>query len=161
MIAKIHRMALPAVAAALALAGCGGHASPSASAPTVSPTHETAHQAMVTCKQRYDAWKTGSAKTIETTKLDPALKAVESAGNSEDITALQSALEAVGSAAVTLQAVPMPSCADPAGYWPQILAILKAAGDNARSSTGLAAILLAEAPLKKFNGLSDKLAAEL
>jgi hypothetical protein len=67
----------------------------------------------------------------------------------------------VGSAAVTLQAVPMPSCADPAGYWPQILAILKAAGDNARSSTGLAAILLAEAPLKKFNGLSDKLAAEL
>jgi hypothetical protein len=143
--------------AALTLAACGG--STPAAAPTVAATKSvTAAQA---CKQSYDAWKTGPAKTIETGKLEPALKRVQAAGASEDLSELRSALEATGRAARDLKAYPMPVCADPRGYWPQMLALLQASGDNARSSSGLSALLLAEAPLQKVPGIEGKLTAEL
>ena len=147
-------------AGVLALAACGG--STSAGTPTASTTtHQTAHQAAVACKQQYDAWKTGPAKAIETGQLQPALREVQSAGASEDVPELQSGLEKAGRAATAMEAYPMPSCADPAGYWRQVLALLKASGDNAKTGSGLGALILAEAPLEKVKPLDTKLTAEL
>ena len=55
----------------------------------------------------------------------------------------------------------MPACADPGGYWMQVLAHIKAAGDNAGSASGLGGLLLAEAPLKQVPGMEQKLTQEL
>lgn len=56
---------------------------------------------------------------------------------------------------------PAPACADPHGYWRQILARIKAAGDNAGTASGLTGLILAEAPLKAIPALEKKLDAEL
>ena len=114
----------------------------------------------LTCKQRYDVWKTGPTRA-QGKQLDADLSKVSAAGNAEDITAMTSALKTAGADATTLEQYPMPACADPGGYWVQMLARIKAAGGNAGSASGLGAILLAEAPLKQVPGLEQKLSAEL
>lgn len=55
----------------------------------------------------------------------------------------------------------MLACADPHSYWDKSLARIKAAGDNAASSSGLGGLLMAEAPLKDVPGIQAKLEAEL
>ncbi len=143
------------IAALLVIAGGGaayalaGHGTGSASA--AKP---------LTCEQRYDAWKTGPARA-QGKQLDADLSKVSAAGNAEDITALTSALKTAGADSATLEQYPMPACADPGGYWVQMLVRIKAAGDNAGSASGLGGILLAEAPLKQVPGLEQQLSAEL
>lgn len=143
--------ALPAVAAVAALAACGSHAaSPAAAAPS----------APASCHQQYTAWKTGPARA-EAEKLTPALNAVQSAASSDDIALMSSGLKQAGSIAHRLQAYPIPACADPAGYWKQILADIRASGDNAGTAAGLAGLLAAEVPLKKVPGLEGQMQTEL
>jgi hypothetical protein len=55
----------------------------------------------------------------------------------------------------------MPHCADPHGYWPQMLTHIRAAADNAGSGSGLGALMLAMVPLKQIPGLESKLGTEL
>ena len=55
----------------------------------------------------------------------------------------------------------MPPCADPGGYYIQMLARIKAAGDNAGSASRPGGLMLAEAPLHEVPGLEQKLSAEL
>ena len=114
----------------------------------------------LTCKQRYDAWKTGPARA-QGKQLVADLSKVSAAGSAEDITAMTSTLKTAGTDATTLEQYPMPACADPHGYWVQMLARVKAAGDNAASASGLSALILAEAPLQQVSGLETKLTAEL
>ena len=114
----------------------------------------------LSCKQQYSDWKTGPANA-QGKQLDADLSKVSAAGSAEDITTLTSALKAAGADATALERYPMPVCADPDGYWGQMLARIKAAGDNAGSASGLGGILLAEAPLKQVPGLEQKLSAEL
>jgi hypothetical protein len=111
-----------------------------------------------TCAQQYAGWKNGSA---DAAKAQADARALSAAGNSEDIADMVAALEAIGGDAASLQADPMPACADPAGYWPQVLSELKAAGDNAGTTSGLGALLLAAAPLKQLPATQAKLSAEL
>jgi hypothetical protein len=128
--------------------------------PTRLAAHRTASAAKpLTCEQQFTAWKTGTANAPGK-QLKADLGNVSSAGNDEDIAALTSALQAAGSDAVTLEQYPMPACADPRGYWVQILARIKASGDNAASNSGLNALLLAEAPLNAVPGMEQKLSAE-
>jgi hypothetical protein len=122
--------------------------------------HRTASAAKpLTCEQQFTAWKTGLANAPGK-QLKADLGNVSSAGHDEDIAALTSALQAAASDAVTLEQYPMPACADPRGYWVQILARIKASGDNAASNSGLNALLLAEAPLNAVPGMEQKLSAE-
>ena len=114
----------------------------------------------LTCKQQYDAWKTGPARA-QGKQLVADLSKVSAAGSAEDITALTSALKTAGADATALEQYPMPACADPGGYWGQMLARIKASGDNAASASGLSALILAEVPLKEVPGLEAKLTAEL
>lgn len=97
----------------------------------------------------------------EAEKLTPALNAVQSAASSDDIALMSSGLKQAGSIAHRLQAYPIPACADPAGYWKQILADIRASGDNAGTAAGLAGLLAAEVPLKKVPGLEGQLQTEL
>jgi hypothetical protein len=114
----------------------------------------------LTCKQQYDAWKTGPARAPGK-QFEADLSKVSGAGSADDIMALTSALKTAGADATALEQYPMPACADPGGYWAQMLARIKAAGDNAGSASGLGGILLADAPLKQVPGLQQKLSAEL
>lgn len=155
---KRSRVAEYAVIAGLVvIAGAGG-----AYARTLVGNRTGAASAAqpLTCTQQYDAWKTGPAHA-RARQLDTDLTKVSAASSAEDITALTSALEAAGAEAAVLQRYPMPACADPHGYWGQVLARIKAAGDNAGSASGPGGILLAEAPLKQVPALEQKLSAEL
>jgi hypothetical protein len=126
-----------------------------AAAAAASPT-----QTALSCNQQYAAWKTGPARD-QAKQLTSDLKAVQAAGDSEDVPELTSGLQTVGNDAKALEQYPMPACADPAGYWNKILTRVQAAGDNAGSSSGFGALMLAEAPLEALPGLESKLDAEL
>jgi hypothetical protein len=115
----------------------------------------------LTCPQQYQQWKTGPADAIAKRTLGTETNALTSAAKSDDIPAMDSALKNLGTDAAQLERYPMPSCADPAGYWPQMLADLKAAGDNAGSTSGLAGFLTVMAPMEKAKLLEEKLQAEL
>lgn len=114
--------------------------------------------AALTCPQQYQAWRTGPAKPLGV-KVKADAAAISKAG--DDFPVLTSDLETLGTDAGALQAYPIPKCADPAGYWPQYLGAMKAAGDNAGTSPGLGGLLLADVPLKKVPGIQSKLTAEL
>lgn len=89
------------------------------------------------------------------------MQKMQSAANAEDIPETDAALKAAGNDAAAPQAHPMPACADPAGYWPQMLTDLKAAGDNAGSAPGLGGLMTAMAPIENMKPLESKLSAEL
>lgn len=116
--------------------------------------------AHLTCKQQYAGWKTGPARPAAV-RLAHDFAKVRSAARSQDIVTMTSALKTVGSDAAALQAYPIPVCADPAGYWGQMVSRLQAAGDNAGTATGLGALIAAAAPLQGVTGIENKLNAEL
>jgi hypothetical protein len=142
-----------AAAAAIALLGVAG-----CSATNGSTSTTAAQRAPLTCKQQYQAWRTGPANPGGR-KLQADAAALGSAD--DDIPVMASDLKTIGADAAALEAYPMPQCADPAGYWTQYLAAVKAAGDNAGSASGLGALLLAAVPLKQVPAIQSKLNAEL
>lgn len=144
--------ALPALAAAAALTACGTHTASTTAAAAPATT------APPSCHQQYTAWKTGPARA-KAKQLTSVLGALQSAG--EDLVLLTDALKRSARVAHQLQAYPMPACADPAGYWRKMLADIRAGGDNASTSSGLSAVILAMAPLKQVPPLERKLGAEL
>ena len=115
----------------------------------------------LTCAQQYQAWKTGPADMLAKRTFGPDDTALTAAGNSDDIPAMDSALAKLGQDAGQLEQYPMPACADPAGYWTQMLADLKAAGDNAGATSGLGGLITAMAPAEKVKPLDADLSAEL
>lgn len=115
----------------------------------------------LTCAQQYQAWKTGPADILAKRTFGPDDTALTAAGNSDDIPAMDSALAKLGQDAGQLEQYPMPACADPAGYWTQMLADLKAAGDNAGATSGLGGLITAMAPAEKVKPLDTELSAEL
>jgi hypothetical protein len=145
--------ALPALAAVVALTACGTHA-----ATTSSTAAAPATTAAASCHDQYQAWKTGAGKA-KAKQLVKALDSLQSAG--EDLVLMTDALKRSARIAHQLQAYPIPRCADPAGYWRKTLADIRAGGDNASTSSGLAAVILAMAPLKEVPPLERKLTAEL
>jgi hypothetical protein len=139
-------------------AACGTHpaaTAPAAATDAAAATHAAA--AAPTCKQQYHTWRYSPAGK----QLKADLGAVASAGNTDDIPVLLAALKTAGADATAMENHPAPACADPHGYWKQIFARLRAAGDNAGTAGGLTGLLLAEAPLKAIPGLEKKLAVEL
>jgi hypothetical protein len=140
------------------LAGCGSAAQSPAAAPASSSPSVAAAPS---CHQQYETWKHDPAAKAAGKKLVASLNAVQSAASAEDIPALQAALSKAGPPATKLTGFPMPKCADPKGYWAQILTHVRAAADNAKSSSGLASLMLAEVPLKGVPAIERKLAREL
>jgi hypothetical protein len=113
-----------------------------------------------TCAQQYAAWKSGVGAG-EASAIEADSNALTAAGKASDVKKMDEALATLGTDAATDKSHPMPACADPAGYWPQILSALQAAGDNASVTPGLGGLLTAEAPLKPVTGLESKLHDEL
>jgi hypothetical protein len=148
-----------AAAAVVLLAACGS-ASPGTTAGGSSPGARAASASPVSCRAQYLAWRNGPARTAAR-KLEADLHALQAAANAEDIKQLQAALVRAGHDAKPVEAYPAPRCADPHGYWHQILTGLQAAADNASTGSGLGALLLAMGPLQKVKAAEKKLSAEL
>lgn len=125
-------------------------------APDAAPGSTAAKP--LTCAQQYQAWTTGPANAPGKKLEADASALTKTAG---DIPVITSDLKALGADATAMEAYPMPACADPAGYWQEYLSVMKAAGDNAGSASGLGGLLLAEAALKQAPAIQSKLSAEL
>lgn len=146
---------LAMVAAGIAIAGltaCTSNApsaTPGSTAATSSPT-PTISVAPAMCRQQYDAWRQGTGKG-----LVGALSAVGSTGQTGDVHALRAVLKRTKPALARAARYPMPTCADPKGYWPVLLMHVNAAA----TSTGSAATLTAA--MKGVPTLTRELNAEL
>jgi hypothetical protein len=81
--------------------------------------------------------------------------------NSQDVPKLSAALNQAGTAARRLSDTPPPRCADPKGYYGQMLAKVTAAADDAKAAGGLSALITAAGRLKTVPGIERKLKAEL
>jgi len=150
-------MKVPAIAAAAAvalLAGCG-------TTGATRTQNAGASNAPASCHSQYETWKHGAAETMFKQQLQPALRTVQAAASSMDIPKLNSALQNAGNMAQQLTAYPLPHCADPGGFWGKMLGYIKAAGDNAGTSSGLAGLLAAMAPLEHVKPVLNQLSAEL
>lgn len=150
-------MPITVAAGVLCLAACGTTSVPSATG-SASP-HVTASP--VSCRQQYLAWRNGPALP-EGKKLVAMLRKVSAAGAVMDIPQIDEALRKGGEAAASAGRYPAPRCADPAGYWRQLLARVHAAGDDAGAGgSGLSSLILAEVPLKSVPQIQRELSAEI
>jgi hypothetical protein len=159
--------------AALALAGCDNSApsspatssnstaalSSAAASPTAVPPPVAiatpAPSAVRQCRRLYETWQHGTAASTFQADLNYIL----SKQGAVNVSRMTSVLERAGSVAPT---VPLPpQCADPAGYYLQLLAGIKTASHNARTASGLGHLLMAEAPLRGLTVIKGYLSAEL
>ncbi|HEX6519256.1 MAG TPA: hypothetical protein VF070_04465 [Streptosporangiaceae bacterium] len=126
---------------AVGLTACTNTATPTATRGAVSVP--------VSCAQRYQAWNNGPGKGL--TATFDAVSVAGRAGDPKELTvALKKARPAIGQAGRN----PVPSCADPAGFWSVLLMHL-----NAAASTGSAASM--RAAMKDVPSIEHQLTAEL
>lgn len=123
------------------------------SAPQASPPTSTHSAVLINCPQLYDAWQNGPAK-----KIVAALNAVDSVSTVDDIHAQIAALKKAAPQVATAARHPMPTCADPKGYWTALLLHVNAAASSANSRAKTTPITVA---LKAVPRLERELSAEL
>jgi hypothetical protein len=157
---KPTALAAAAAGALVTLTACSHSAATSAApASGATATHSavthsaTQSAAPVNCPRKYDAWMRGPAK-----KLVATLNAVGSPSTGQDRTAQTAALKKAKLAVASAARNPIPSCADPKGYWTALLMHVNAAAGSANSASGRASITLA---LKGVPELESELSAEL
>lgn len=134
--------------AAPSAAGSSGTAGSSGAVARPSPT-STHTVSAAACKQQYDAWKQGPGEGVVS-----SLTAIDSAaatGTSELKAELKKSMPVLARAA----RYPVPSCADPNGYWIAVMMHMNAAA----ASTGSASTLTVA--MKGVPSITHKLVAEL
>jgi hypothetical protein len=138
--------------AGLALAACGGHASVTSSAAPSAPRLATTTTAPLTCKQQGAQWKTEHRRTIRTFK--DALVPFQSGS----VTSAQA--HALTAASQAMLVAPLPACADPKGYYTQVMANLATTG-QAASGGGTLSEVGALAPMEDALTALNELRAEM
>jgi hypothetical protein len=148
--------AVGALAAGLTLMACGSGGSSAASAPSAPPPSAPASS----CLQQYRSWNVGPAHAVGE-NLVAALNALQAASSASDVTSTGAALTNAATAARALGHYPIPSCADPKGYWRAVLVRIQAAAESAGSSKGHQTLVAAKGALKDMPALDLKLVNEL
>jgi hypothetical protein len=143
-----------ALAAGLMLMACGSGGSSAASAPSAPSAPASS------CLQQYRSWNVGPAHAAGE-NLVAALNALQAASSASDVTSTGAALNNAATAARALGHYPIPSCADPKGYWRAVLVRIQAAAESAGPSKGHQTLAAAEGALKDMPALDLKLANEL
>jgi hypothetical protein len=157
-----------ALAAGLALTACGSGGGSAASAgPSKRPTASAgsgagpvASAASPSCLVQYRLWASGPAHAAGD-NLTAALNGLAAATAASNIATTSAALKRAGTAAKTLEHHPIPSCADPQGYWRAVLLRIEAAADSAGTSNGQGTLTIAQGVMKQMPALERKLATEL
>jgi hypothetical protein len=131
-----------------------GSASPTVASPTVASPTPLAF-AGSGCRQRYEKW----TRKATTTAFKARLRYILSKEGADHVAHMTSVLERAGSAAPSLSLPP--HCADPANYYSQVAVKIENIAENARSASGLGALLTAEAPLKSVKVIERELSTEV
>ena len=162
-------VASAALAAGLALTACGSSGGSAASAkpgknPTAPATADVgppASAAAPGCLLQYRLWASGPAHAAGD-NLTAALNGLAAASAASDIPTIGVTLKRAGTAARALEHYPIPSCADPKGYWHAVLQQIEAAAaDGAGTSDGQKTLTIAQGVMKQMPVLERKLATEL
>lgn len=140
----MKRLALTAVGAAVAgLAACSNSTAPTAA----SSSHSTVPP--VSCSQQYQTWNHGPGKG-----LIAIFNTVSVASTAGDPQALTVTLKKTKPSVARATSSPVPTCADPRGYWTVLLMHINAA----EASKGSAAM---RAAIKGVPEIERELTAEL
>ena len=161
-------LASAALTAGLALTACGSGGGSAASAgPGKSPTasarpsvSQVASAASPRCLLQYRLWASGPAHAAGD-NLTAALNGLAAASAASEVATASAALKRAGTAARALEHYPIPSCADPQGYWHAVLQQIEGAASSAGTSQGQAALTIAQGVMKQMPELERKLATEL
>jgi hypothetical protein len=148
--------AAAALAAGLTLMACGSGGGSAAPAPSAPPPSAPASA----CLQQYRSWNAGPAHPAGET-LVAALNALQTASSESDATDTGADLKNAATAASALGRYPIPSCADPKGYWRAVLVRIQAAAEGAGTAKGHQTLVAAQGALKDMPSLDLKLANEL
>jgi hypothetical protein len=128
----LKRIVFTAGAALLLLTACSQSTS-----HTAAPAQGTGtHPAPVSCRQQYQAWNDGHGKGILA-----ALKNVSTAGTAGNSQALIAALEKAKPAVASAADHPIPTCADPQGYWTTLLMHVNAAAASRGTPSSMQAAM--------------------
>ena len=161
-------LASAALTAGLALTACGSGGGSAASAgpskshtapaqPSVSPVASAASQG---CLLQYRLWASGPTHAAGD-NLTAALNGLAAASAASEVATASAALKRAGTAARALEHYPIPSCADPKGYWHAVLRQIEGAASSAGTSQGQGALTIAQGVMKQMPELERKLATEL
>ena len=113
------------------------------------------------CKQLYQAWEDGPAHA-EISQFLPALAALQEADSGKNLPAITAAAQKAAQSAGQLARYPVPACANPVGYFAEILEHGCLYG-TAKSGTteSQAAVIQALAPVKEVPTLEAAFSAEV
>lgn len=141
-------------AAVLGLAACGSHASsaPPAASASAHPAATVTAASDLSCKQQGARWKAEHRGTIR--EFKDALVPFQSG----TVTSAQA--HALTTASQAMLMAPLPACADPKGYYAQVMASLATAG-QAASGGGLLSELGAMTPMENALTALNELSAEI
>jgi hypothetical protein len=112
------------------------------------------------CKQLYQAWEDGPAHA-EISQFLPALAALQQTDSGNNLPAITASAVKAAQPAVLLTRYPVPVCADPAGYFAEILATIRTAAAEAGTAKSRSIEVQALAPLKGVPVLEDEFTAEV
>ena len=161
-------LASAAFTAGLALTACGSGGSSaapagpskSATAPARASAGPVASAASPGCLLQYRLWASGPEHAAGD-NLTAALNGLAAASAASDVATASAALKRAGTAARALEHYPIPSCADPKGYWHAVLQQIEGAANGAGASNGQKTLTIAQGVMKQMPVLERKLAAEL
>lgn len=121
---------------------------------------QKAHAAKpLTCVQQYAAWHSGDDAMGK--KMDTDATALSAEVQAEDVVKMQADGKLLAADAAAMKDTPMPSCADPHGYWGAYLTDVQAAGDDATQVTSPLGVVGLLGPLQQAAADQKKITAEL
>lgn len=112
------------------------------------------------CKQLYQAWEDGPAHA-EISQFLPALAALQEADSGKNLPAITAAAQKAAQPAGQLARYPVPACADPVGYFAEILDTVRIAAAKAGTAESQSAVIQALAPVKEVPTLEAAFSAEV
>jgi hypothetical protein len=123
-------------------------------------TKEVQSEEVGRCKQLYQAWEDGPAHA-EISQFLPALAALQQTDSGNNLPAMSAAAIKAAQPAGQLTRYAVPVCADPAGYFAEILATIRTAAAEAGTAKSQSAEMRALAPLKEVPALENAFTAEV
>lgn len=113
----------------------------------------------LSCQQQYTAWRAGPVRAAGQQVMTD-LTALKSA-NSEDVSQLTYGLRRLSYDSSTLERYPMPTCADPAGYWAQSITYMGNSAAMYAQRPGSMPVISPAAFMQRVRNLRTRLSAEL
>jgi len=160
----VARLVLGVVLTAAALTACGagpgGQPSHPATTPGSSPPAGTVAGTTAACAQQYHAWQNGPAH-LTIVKFEASQIVLDKESSSGQVTLIAAALNILGQRAAALASFPVPSCADPQGFFAALLSQIVAVTGEVGPDATLADLQQAINQLSSVFSLESDFTAEV